>query len=233
MKKFITLLYIYLLVFLFSSLSASVWQREAADSSGNEKGLHCSIAIDSNDNPHIAYFDDEFDDLRYAHYANGVWTIDIVDSVGDAGRECSLALDSQDRPHISYQQEYLGYYWSLKYATLSDTGWIKIIVESSQDTSIGNIGEWSSIAIRSDDYPCISYLQDNPDKIKFAYEDSNGWHLMDVQDVRLPRYNKLKLTNDDTPIIGYHRLDSQNNDILEIAYLNPVDSSWKTPMVSP
>jgi len=227
MKKFITLLYFFLFVFLFSSSSASVWQREAADSSGNEKGSYCSLAIDSNSNPHIAYFDDEFDDLRYAYFNNGIWTVEIVDSIGDAGRECSMALDSQNRPHISYQQRYLGYYWSLKYATLSDTGWIKIIVETSQDTSIGNIGEWSSIAIRSDGYPCISYLHDNPDKIKYAYKDVNGWHLMDVTDARLPRYNKLKLANDDTPIIGYHQLDNQNNNKLEIAYLNPSDSSWR------
>jgi len=226
MKYFIALLYLFLLGCLSSTVNASVWQREAPDSTGSYKGEHCSLAIDSEDNPHIAYFDDNFDDLRYAYYDNGIWTVDIVDSVGDAGRECKLALDSQNRPHISYQQDYLGSYWSLKYATLTDTGWSKTMVATSYDTSIAEIGEYCSIAINNDDYPCISYTQKYPHKIRYAYQNANGWHFMDVKEVYQPYYTKITLANGTNPIIGFHRLGTHNTNVLEVAYLNPADSSW-------
>ncbi|UCC79340.1 MAG: hypothetical protein JSW64_13875, partial [Candidatus Zixiibacteriota bacterium] len=209
-----------------SDVYSSVWQREAADSTGTDKGEYCSLALDSQDYPHIAYYDTDFEDLRYAYFDGSEWAIDIVDSIGNAGIYCSIALDSQDRPHISYQQEYLGYYWSLKYATLSDTGWIKEIVDSPEDTSIGQIGEFSSIAINGDGYPCISYLQADPDEIKYAYQDSTGWNVTAVNQVNIPHYSKLVFAGSFDPIIGYHRLDTLNNEILEIAYFDPSDTSW-------
>ena len=208
------------------SSQAKVWQREAPDSTGTDKGEYCSLAIDHNDNPHIAYYDYDFKDLRYAYYENGIWTIDIVDSIGDAGSDCSIAVDSQGRPHISYQQRYLGYHWSLKYATLSDTGWSRTMVATSYDTSIAEIGEYCSITINNSDYPCISYTQKYPHKIVLAFKDVNGWHFSDVNEVYQPYYTKIRLENGEIPIIGYHRLGTQNENILEVAFLNPADSSW-------
>jgi hypothetical protein len=173
MKHFIALLYLFLLGYLNSTANASVWQREAPDSTGTSKGEYCSLAIDSENNPHIVYYDGDFEDLRYTYFDNGNWTLVIVDSVGNAGKHCSIALDSQDRPHISYQQLYLGDNWNLKYATLTDTGWSKTLVSTSYDTSITEIGEYCSIAINNDDYPCISYTQKYPHKIMYAYQNAN------------------------------------------------------------
>ncbi len=208
---------------------ASVWQREAPDSTGTDKGWYCSLAIDSENNPHIAYYDADFQDLRYAHYQNGIWTVEIVDSIGHAGEYCSLALDSQDRPHISYQQVYLNQYLSLKYATLTDTGWAKIIVDTPKDTTYYESGENSSIAIDGNDYPCISYTQYYPTKIKFAFEDENGWHIADVTDVYTSYFTKLVFDNNDQPVIGFHYYEQEDtvyHNRLKIAYLNPTDSTW-------
>jgi hypothetical protein len=226
-KNFIPVI-IGILFFSYTSIKGEVWQREAPDTSGTDKGRYCSIAVDGDNNPHIAYYDDDFNDLRYAYYHDGDWTIEIVDSIGDVGIYCSIALDSYNRPHISYQQEYLDYYWSLKYATRTDTGWSKIIVETPKDKDIGEIGEYSSIAINSNDYPCISYLQDNPTRIKYAYKDASRWHIMDVNDVYSPYYNKLRLVDGEIPVIGYHRYESSDlyPDKLEVACFNPSTSIW-------
>jgi len=227
MKKLKYFLSAVMILCFFAISRGEVWQLECPDSTGTDKGEYNSLAIDSEDNPHIVYYDGDFKDLRYAYYRNGTWTVEIVDSIGDAGKYCSIALDSQNIPHISYQQEYLGYHWSLKYATLVDTGWYKVLVDCPQDTSIGEIGEFSSIAINNDGFPCISYLQDNPDEVKYAYLDSVGWHIDVINSFGImPGYNKLRLKNGETPIIGYHRLGDQNADILEIAYFIPADSSW-------
>ncbi|UCE66686.1 MAG: hypothetical protein JSU85_01320 [Candidatus Zixiibacteriota bacterium] len=227
MKKSILLFTAAWLLGLYTIIFSSVWQRDVADSTGTYKGLYNSMAIDSEDNPHIAYYDEDFNDLRYAYFNGETWSVEVVDSIGDAGLYCSIALDSQNVPHISYQQEYLGYHWSLKYATPADTGWYKIFVDCSYDTSIAEIGEYSSIAINNDGYPCISYTQNGPDEVKYAYKDSGGWHIDVVNnDVYQTYYNMLRLFNGETPVIGYHRLGDQNDNIMEIASYNSADSSW-------
>ncbi|MEJ2049042.1 MAG: FlgD immunoglobulin-like domain containing protein [Calditrichota bacterium] len=224
------LLLVFLSIILILQFSnASVWERQTVDSTGTDKGWYCSLVIDSKNDPHIAYYDADFQDLRYAHYQNGVWTVEIVDSIEHAGEYCSLALDSQDRPHISYQQDYLNQYLSLKYATLTDTGWAKIIVDTPKDTTYYECGENSSIAVNGNDYPCISYTQYYPTKIKFAYEDENGWHIADVTDVYDSWFTKLVFDNTDRPVIGFHYYEEEDtvyHNRLKIGYLNPTDSSW-------
>jgi parallel beta-helix repeat protein len=76
------------------------WHSEIVDSSGG--GSFCSLALDSNDNPHISYYEDSNKDLRYAKWFGSNWDIRIVDSSGDVGVYSSLALDSSDKAHISY-----------------------------------------------------------------------------------------------------------------------------------
>src|SRR5512139_836774 len=83
-----------------------VWDRQCVDSSGNEKGQYNSLAFDSQNNPHIAYFCEDYEDLRYATLRNGVWEIAIIDSSEVRGEYCSIAVDQLDRPHISYKAEY-------------------------------------------------------------------------------------------------------------------------------
>jgi hypothetical protein len=218
-----------LLFIIPDSLKADVWQREAPDSTGINKGAYCSLALDSKDNPHIAYYDDDFQDLRYASFLNGIWTVEIVDSVGNAGDNCSLALDNNDRPYISYRQDYQGHYWSLKYATKTDSGWVKIMVDTPKDTTYYESGEYSSIAINNNGFPCISYTQYNPSKIKFAYQDEYGWHLTDVIDIYTSYFTKLVFDNADQPVIGFHYYEQEDtvyHNRLKIAHLNPADSTW-------
>ena len=216
-------------MYFSSPSSASVWQRQAADSTGIYKGLYCSLVLDSKDNPHIAYYDDDFQDLSYASYSNGTWTVEIVDSIGDAGENCSLTLDAQDRPHISYRQDYLDDYWSLKYATKTDSGWVKTIVDTPKDTTYGESGEYNSIAINGSGFPCISYFQDSPSKIKFACLDENGWHITDVTDVYDSWFTKLVFDNTGRAVIGFHDYEPEDtvyHNRLKIAYFNPAGSSW-------
>ena len=64
-------------------------------------GEYSSLALDSNDNPHISYNRWTNRDLKYAHY-DGSWNLEIVDSEGEVGKYTSLVLDSNNNPHISY-----------------------------------------------------------------------------------------------------------------------------------
>ena len=225
MKKLIFLLAFGLILCLHSASQGSAWQREVPDSTGFSKGAYCSLALDSENNPHIAYFDYDFWDLRYASYDDGTWTVTVVDSLKTipVGR-FSIALDSGNRPHISYQGKILGYYYVLKYAMLTDTGWCKVVVDSSMEhANLDECGKYSSIAIDQNGYPCISYANSyypSSSCIKYAFEDGNGWHIRDVKSGDA-WFTKLVFDNGNTPIIGFHEADS-----LRVAFMNATDSSW-------
>lgn len=63
-----------------------------------------SIALDKNQNVHIAYSDRKY--VKYAREIGNLWVIDTVlfepGSPGVVGAQCDLKLDSQDDPHIVF-----------------------------------------------------------------------------------------------------------------------------------
>ena len=65
-------------------------------------GEYTSMALDSSDKPHISYYDDTHNDLKYAHKTSSEWSTEIVDQSHSVGQYSSIALDSNDKPHISY-----------------------------------------------------------------------------------------------------------------------------------
>jgi hypothetical protein len=224
MKQRITFSALFVLLFATFVLGG-VWQREVVDSSANSTGAYCSLALDSNNQPHITYCDYDNFDLHYAYQENGVWHTSMVDSIGYAGIHCSLVLDANNRPHIAYQK---GYYImgvtdvGLKYATLTDTGWARFYVDS---TRFGTVELFSSIAIRSDGTIGISYIDTENKRVKFAYKTGDTWHLVDVDTadaVAGVGFCKLVFKSDGTPVIGY------SADYLKIATLNANDSTWNT-----
>jgi hypothetical protein len=92
------------------------WTTETVDSTGNT-GWDTSLALDSIENPHIAYYRFDLGNLRYAKHNGNNWELEDVDTIGDVGEFCSLALDSNDDPHISYYDFDLE---DLKYALLAE-----------------------------------------------------------------------------------------------------------------
>ena len=81
------------------------WQIEVVDANGNVGGTN-SIAVDSNDNVHISYYDYSNSDLKYAYNNGSSWNIQVVDNGQPDGYEIgfpsSIAVDSNNTPHISY-----------------------------------------------------------------------------------------------------------------------------------
>jgi hypothetical protein len=229
MKKILYLFFFSGVFLLSQTLYSQVWQREAPDTTGHYTGEYVSLAIDSHDNPHIAYYSSDFSDLCYAYFSDGKWTTEIVDSIGTAGLDCSLVLDAQGRPHISYRQQYQGYYWKLKYATKTDSGWVKVYVDTPVDSAYFVSGYYSSIAIDGAGYPAISFVRLSPDEIRIARRDGDGWHVSKVADVFAPGYTKLVMDPSGNPVVAYTFLD--NTDTVyqhkfAMARFNAGDGSW-------
>ena len=153
--------------------SASNWDDVSVDTAGNV-GAYTSIAIDSNDGVHISYRDSTNDDLKYATCSSGCtsasnWDDVSVDTAGNVGAYTSIAIDSNGFKHISYRDQTND---DLKYATCSSgctsaSNWDDVSVDTT-----GDVGDYTSIGIDSNDGVHISYFDNTNDDLKYVTFDS-------------------------------------------------------------
>ncbi len=155
---------------LGGQLPLTSWTVETVDSI-DYVGYGTAIALDSNEFPHISYYDDTNDALKYAYQDGGGWTVETVDTglglviVNTSG----IGIDSSGYPHISYFDNAND---NLKYAYKDGTGWHIEIVDS-----VGHVGRYPDLVLDGSDYPHISYLDLTNGSVKYAYKDGAGWHF--------------------------------------------------------
>ena len=168
------------------------WHVQIVEDCRNVRGGK-SLALDSNDNPHISYYDDVNDDLKYAYY-DGSWHLETVDSNGDVGIYTSIDLDNNNNPHISYWDYTNG---NLKYAFFDGIWNIEVV----DDT--GKVGPDNSLALDSEGNPHISYFDSTSEDLKYAYYDGS-WHVETVDSYGdAGRNTSLTLDRNDNPHISY------------------------------
>ena len=126
-------------------------------------GYMTSMAMDQQEQFHIAHFDEKEDDLRYSTgVLNGEWTTTIVDSAGHTGRDPSIAVDMGGFPHIVYQT------WAginLKYATInpSTSNWVVSTMATNGDVGAGN-----SLLIDPSGVMHVPFSDETNDVLKYA-----------------------------------------------------------------
>ena len=170
--------------------ASSTWNIQIVDTKANVGG--CSIALDSADNPHIAYSDYVNDNvnLMYASWNGSDWNIQTVDSSGAPGSN-SLALDSSNNPHISY---YDIANENLKYAYWTGSNWSTQTVDPSRGAG--------SLALDSHNNPHISYSMSN--YLMYAWWNGSDWSIQNVDSsVAFFSNGYLALDASGTPHISY------------------------------
>ncbi|HEC80650.1 MAG TPA: T9SS type A sorting domain-containing protein [Firmicutes bacterium] len=183
----------------YAKWTGSSWEIEVVDSSGYNVGEWTSIALDSNDYPHISYYDWAKKDLKYARWTGSDWSIEKVDSEGYVGLYTSIALDSNEYPHISY---YDGTNGDLKYARWTGSDWDIETVDSS-----GRVGWYTSIALDRNGYPHISYdyLTGYDYDLKYAKWTGSDWSIETVDsEGSVGRWTSIALDRNDYPHISYY-----------------------------
>jgi pimeloyl-ACP methyl ester carboxylesterase len=132
------------------------------------KGIYPSLAIDSQKNLSISYYDPERRALAYVSRRNEKWQQTIIDESGDVGKYSSVAVDPMGNIHISY---YDTGNQSLKYAhgKIDEQGMYTWIIATVDDQ--GNVGTWNSLSLDQAANPYISYYDETDKIIKFAYPD--------------------------------------------------------------
>ena len=131
------------------------------------QNVAASMALDSHDNPAIAYTNVTEKDLKFAKWNGTLWEIETVDSLGYVGGAPSLAFNGTDYPSISY------FDWGnldLKFAQWNGTGW-----ENETIDSVGTVGTTSSLAFDKEDKPHISYFDYSNQDLKHAWWNGTAW----------------------------------------------------------
>jgi hypothetical protein len=143
------------------------------------------------------------------------WNIQNVDSTGSA---TSLALDSYGNPHISYSGGTAG---ALKYAKWTGSTW-------SIQTVDPNGGIHSSLALDSNNNPCISYywLGD----VKFARWNGSAWNIQTVDSMATVD-SSLALDASGYPCISYNSYSPATGNSLKLARWT--GSGWNLQNVGP
>jgi hypothetical protein len=149
-------------------------------------------------------------------YADGLWQITTVDSVGNVGEWTSIALDPDDNPHISYYDESNT---APKYAHFSSGAWSTERVDDS--------GWSTSIAIDTAGIPYISYLYFTGNEyLRMAYKSGASWNIAELDGPNAGWSSSVKLDNSGHPRMSY--VDSTNVSIRYAAYNG---STWTTELV--
>ncbi len=149
----------------YAKYTGSSWSKEiVASTNDHDIGRDTSIAIDSNDKPHISYVEYKYNaqgDLEYHYvkhaYKNSNWDTEIIDT--NSGGQTSMAIDGTDI-YVTYTSS-----GNLRYAVKQGASWTKETVDSQ-----GNIGVYSSIDLDSNKIPHISYFEwnENYKAIRYA-----------------------------------------------------------------
>ncbi len=192
---------------------AGYWSFKTIDAAG-EVGWYTSIALDVNGNPHISYFDNDNDDLKYAKKIGASWSIETVDTTGDCGHYTSISLDADGNPHISYFDDTND---NLKYAKKTGATWS---IENVDTTGV--VGLYTSIAVDANGNPHISYYNNSGGDLRCAKKTGATWNIESVDTAgNVGRYTSIALDANGNTHISY--FDNTN---LDLRYAQKVGNYW-------
>ena len=137
--------------------------------------FNVSLAVDPEGNPALTYYDTTNMDLKYAIRSDGAWSIETVDSDGDAGRYSSLAFDDSGVPHISYLRLDTPTTGRVRYATLDGAAWTTSDVGTLDDLRTGFTGTRrnTAIAVDASGVPHVVYSDESV--VKWAVASGDAW----------------------------------------------------------
>lgn len=182
----------------YSYEDASGWHTESVDEYG-DVGRFSAIALDSNGYPHIAYYGDYdgYKQLKYAFKDDVGWHISTLDRYVGAqatSTKFGIAIDSYNRVHIVYFDE-----GNLGYFCIAGSGMYHDVIEYGCGQ-----GVVASIVLDNNNYPHVSYQNQNNTELKYAYQDASGWHTITVDSDNNTGYSSsIALDSNGHPHISY------------------------------
>jgi PKD repeat protein len=156
--------------------SGTAWVTETVDS-GDWTGYFTSLALDSQGQPHISFYEwfpfDYTGQIQYAYFDGTAWVSETVAHYVGFPRAgaTSLVLDAADHPHIAYVNERYDV-TRLRYTWFDGTAWWVQTV----DQYLGQKGGYASLALDATGQPHISYRRCKIDidcELRYAWYDGS------------------------------------------------------------
>ena len=190
----------------YATFDGESWEVEEVGSGPVAYEFGTGIALDSQDRPHVVWFDDSDKDLKDAVKDGGVWNISTIDSEGDVGRFASLALDKQGNPIISYYEQLTDSTGYIKFARWDGSKWDIQRIDKLEKVFLGFFGarKTSSLVLDKDDNPIVAYSDEQV--IKLAWWDGSRWNL------------ETALTAEDSPLGQQVSLVLDNAGVLHLTF---------------
>jgi len=186
------------------------WQEELVDDDdSSEVGRYSSVAVDKDGFVHIAYWDKQKDNLKYATNSTGQFVAEVVsgeDVVNGeeekVGSFASLDLDSDGNVHIS------AYYTtgaSLVYVTNDEGGWTRELV----DDNGWDVGKYSALAVDGNDAVHIAYRYSSLEDLRYATNATGTWDVQTVDGamVKVGSYGSIAIDSENKVHIAYNQGD--------------------------
>ncbi len=170
-----------------------------------------SIAIDAQNNVHIAYYLDDDDNLYYLYKADDGWLSAVVDSEG--GMFPSMIIDNNQNVRIAYYDQVRDDEGLIKIATLSNNNWTIETVSSLSNAPIERNGSRRITSLKQDDFGNIHLSYCDRDILVWATKENDGWVLDTVVDVResnrqLGSQSSMVIDSEGLPHITYFEITS-------------------------
>ncbi|MDA9829639.1 putative Ig domain-containing protein, partial [Candidatus Poseidoniaceae archaeon] len=208
---------------LAASISASNWDLSAADNNGHV-GNFGSIAIDSQDRLHIAYFSGTGTELKYGTKASGssTWSNEVVDTDDNVGKFTSIQVDSNDKPHMTYRDHTNT---EMKYAHKMGASWVTSTLDSTSSSGAG-----TSLAIDSNDHLHVAY-KTNSTEMAYMTNQSGSW-VKTTLDANSSgswgvNYVDIMVSDGDIPHVVYY--DAVDHDLF---YMSNARGVWERILVA-
>lgn len=164
----------------YAQKTAGGWEVVTVPRTGAEDhlvGRSCSLALDSDGLPHIAFLDETAGTLNLARKArDGRWAVEVVAGAGngdwpgtlggEVGRMISVVLDTKDREWIAYRDIHTG---AIKVAGRQPNNWAVIEVDSDTD-----LGSWISAALDRDGNMALAYYDRDQGSLMYAWNQDGS-----------------------------------------------------------
>ncbi len=194
--------------------------------SAADLGLSTSLAIDTDDVPHISYFEDSRDHLKYAYVYNNFKYTTVVSDTIRAGAFSSIGIRN-DQPLIAFYDMDHG---DLLTTTTTTQGWDFDDIDTSGDN-----GQYVSMKIDSNGIPHVVYFfatnQDDVVKqdLKYAKWNTSSWDIITLDSIEnVGMFASLALDSNDRAYVSY--IDATNRK-LKFTYQEPLYNAWIAPVV--
>jgi len=233
-----------ILVTTVLGISQINWEIEIVDSASSAyyDFWFNSLALDTDEIPHVVYNKYDFEKIIYASRVDAGWQREIVDSAFHLCYGFSLIFDNNNTPHFSYACKYdsLGKTYICHTYRHSDS-WITDSVDSI-DGDLGNY-YWNfntSIDLDTSGLPGIAYIawnvEDSIHYIKYAHFNGINWDTSvveydsvyaNIQTSPTDWSPSLRFDGKNTPHIAfYHVYALYHSDTLKIAHYDITLSRW-------